>query len=63
MLLGVRAADPDTFRRTWHHGALFPGVVSTALILYSLFPHVVNAAYLDLTDRLGVAPATQWQII
>jgi cellulose synthase/poly-beta-1,6-N-acetylglucosamine synthase-like glycosyltransferase len=49
------ALDPATARRAWLQGLLFPGVVSLAIILYSIAPGLLGAPLTALVERAGIA--------
>lgn len=59
----VWAADPATLRRTWLQAALFPGVISFALILLSLFPATALAGVSGLAVRTGLDPTAVVQVV
>ncbi len=50
------AIDPQTARRTWVQGILFPGIISLLIIIYTCFPPLFTV-YVDGGMRsLGLAP-------
>lgn len=56
VILGAWAVDPKTLRRTWVEALLFPGVVSAALVIYSVFPLAVGALGVWLGELIGISP-------
>jgi cellulose synthase/poly-beta-1,6-N-acetylglucosamine synthase-like glycosyltransferase len=52
------ALDPWTARRAWVQGILFPGVISFAIIVYSIAPEPIGAALTAAVERGGIAVTT-----
>jgi|GEM_PF-161111 len=50
------ALDPSTARRAWAQGILFPGVISLAIIVYSVLPGPFEAALVGTLRGIGVEP-------
>ncbi len=46
--------DPPTIRRAWLQGLLFPGVVSLAIILYSMAPGPLGTLLAHVVHTLGI---------
>lgn len=59
----VWAVDPATLRRTWLQAVLYPGAVSSLLILFSLFPATALAWFSALSARTGLDAAGQHQVV
>jgi cellulose synthase/poly-beta-1,6-N-acetylglucosamine synthase-like glycosyltransferase len=49
--------DPQTARRTWFEGFLFPGVVSLAIIIYTCFPAVFTVYVRGGMEAIGLSPS------
>jgi len=47
--------DPSTARRAWLQGIIFPGLVSLAIIVYSVAPGPIGAALTHGLGMLGIA--------
>ncbi len=47
--------DPETSRRTWVEGGAFPGFVSLAIILYTVFPRLFTWLFTTSLDVVGTA--------
>lgn len=47
------AVDPESARNTWIEGLLFPGALSIAVILYTLWPPLVDNLLADLLPQSG----------
>lgn len=43
IIFGAWSVDPKTLKRTWPQAILFPGIVSTLLVFYSIFPTLFSA--------------------
>ncbi len=49
------ALDPSTARRAWLQGILFPGVISLAIIVYSVAPGPIGALLTSAIQHMGIA--------
>jgi hypothetical protein len=47
--------DPSTARRAWVQGILFPGVISLAIIVYSVAPGPISALMTSGVQWTGIA--------
>jgi len=56
VIFGAWSVDPDTLKRTWVEAILFPGIVSAALVFYSVFPGMVSHLGTWLTETLSISP-------
>jgi cellulose synthase/poly-beta-1,6-N-acetylglucosamine synthase-like glycosyltransferase len=50
--------DPQTARRTWFEGVMFPGFVALVIILYSCFPPLFEVGVRGVMGSAGVPPST-----
>ena len=50
--------DPQTARRTWVEGILFPGLISFSIILYACFPKLFRWALLEVMDLFDITATT-----
>jgi cellulose synthase/poly-beta-1,6-N-acetylglucosamine synthase-like glycosyltransferase len=48
--------DPQTARACWRQGFAFPGLISLAIIIYTLDPSFLDARGTDLAGQAGVDP-------
>ena len=48
------ALDPSTARRAWRQGILFPGVISLAIIIYSVAPGPIGLFLTDGLQQVGI---------
>lgn len=46
--------DPQTARRTWFEGVVFPGMISFAIIIYSCFPKLFRWAMFGGMELVGI---------
>ncbi len=49
------SVDPDTARRCWREGVLFPGLVSLTIIAYAAYPPLFSQTLVPVAHDTGVA--------
>jgi len=50
--------DPETARRAWFEGVMFPGLVALVIIVYSCFPPLFEVGVRGLMTWAGAPPST-----
>lgn len=64
--LSALAMDPETGRKCWKEGFLFPGVINLALIVFGLFGPIVTNVFADQLADIGLAggePAVRYMLL
>jgi cellulose synthase/poly-beta-1,6-N-acetylglucosamine synthase-like glycosyltransferase len=50
------SVDPETARRVWREGIIFPGLVSLAIIVYACYPPLFADQLADVLRDIGIEP-------